>query len=367
MVSSHSDKIQIIIMETKKNNELDVIGLFVKVLKHKISLSISLGVAIIIGVIVALNQPKSYTSQVMLAPEISAGGVNLPGNLSDIASNFGIDLNNKSSIDAIYPEIYPSIVSSTDFLLGLFNVPVHLKDSSTTKTYKDHLLNDQKVPFYDYPKNWILSHLTSNKENANFNANDSDKLRISKADWDLCGSINNSILCTVDKKTSVISISVTDTDPMVATILADTIQHRLQTYITQYRTKKTRNDVEYYKKLMTKAKKDYETVRRHYTAYSDSNIDVVLESVKSKTEDIENDMQLKYNTYTALNSQYQAAVAKLLDRTPAFTIIQKPYMPYRASSTPRSFVVLAFMIIGFIVDCIWVFYKERKNNKAKAV
>lgn len=352
-------------MEIKKNNELDVIGLFIKVLKHKISLSISLGVAIIIGVVVALNQPKSYTSQVMLAPEISSGGVSLPSNLSDIASNFGIDLNNKSSIDAIYPDIYPSIVSSTDFLMGLFNVPVHLKDSEATKTYKEHLMKDQKMPFWDYPKNWFLDHITKNKDNG-INANDSDKLKISKEDWELCENINNSILCTVDKKTSVISISVTDTDPMVATILADTIQSRLQTYITQYRTKKARNDVEYYKKLMTKAKKDYEAVRRHYTEYSDSNIDVVLESVKSKTEDIENDMQLKYNTYTALNTQYQAAVAKLLERTPAFTIIQKPYMPYKASSTPRSFVVLAFMLIGFVVDCIWVLYKEKKDKKAKA-
>lgn len=40
------------------------------------------------------------------------------------------------------------------------------------------------------------------------------------------------------QKTSVISISVMDQDPMVAAILADTLQSRLQQYITEYRTKK---------------------------------------------------------------------------------------------------------------------------------
>lgn len=354
-------------MQSKKEtNELDIIGLLAKVLKHRISLAISLGVSLVIGIIVALNQQKTYTSQVMLAPEMAAGGVNLSSNLSDMASNFGIDLGNKSSIDAIYPEIYPSIVSSTDFIMGLFNVPVRLKDNDSIRTYKQHLLKDQKMPFWDYPINWLTTSLAKKKNDNNKVGSNNDKLRISKDDWDLCNGISGSILCTVDKKTSVISISVTDVDPLVATILADTIQSRLQSYITQYRTLKARKDVDYYKKLMIKAKKAYETVRKQYGAYSDANMDVVLQSVKSKTEDIENDMQLKYNSYTAMNTQYQAAVAKLQEKTPAFTIIQKPYMPYKSSSTPRSYVVLMFLMLGGIVDCIWVFFKERKNIKNKA-
>lgn len=123
--------------------------------------------------------------------------------------------------------------------------------------------------------------------------------------------------------------------------------------------------MEYYKRLMNKAKANYEKVRRQYGSYSDANMDVILESVKSKTEDIENDMQLKYNAYTALNTQYQSALAKVQERTPAFTIIQKPYMPYKASSTPRSIVVLMFMILGVFADFVWVFIQERRKNNNK--
>lgn len=349
----------------KKTNEIDVLALLLNVLKHKKSLAICVGIAILVGIIVALNQPKAYTSQVMLAPELSAGGINLPDNLSDMASNFGIDLGNKSSIDAIYPDIYPEIVSSTDFIMSLFNVPVRLKDDNSLRTYKQHLLKEQKIPFWDYPKAWLSNYVAKRNASKSQGKGKPDKLRLSKDDWDLCNGIIGNILCTVDKKTSVISISVTDQDPMVATIMADTIQSRLQNYITQYRTKKARNDMEYYKRLMNKAKANYEKVRRQYGSYSDANMDVILESVKSKTEDIENDMQLKYNAYTALNTQYQSALAKVQERTPAFTIIQKPYMPYKASSTPRSIVVLMFMILGVFADFVWVFIQERRKNNNK--
>lgn len=366
MVLNYSDKKQIQVMESKKeSNEIDVIALLVKVWKHKLSLAICLSVALSIGIVVALNKPKEYTSQVMLAPEVNAGGMNLPSNISDMASNLGIDLGSKSSIDAIYPDIYPSVLSSTDFIMGLFNTSVRLKDNDTIRTYKQHLLKDKIVPFWDYPKNWLIN-LIKKKGNVGQANAEPNKLIISNEDWNLCDNVSNSILCTVDKKTSVISISVTDQDPLVATIMVDTIQSRLQDYITQYKTKKARNDAEYYKKLMIKAKKDYEDIRRKYSSYSDANMDVVLQSVKSKTEDMENDMQLKYNSYTALNTQYQAAVAKIQEKTPAFTIIQKPYMPYKPSSTPRSYIVLLYILIGGMIDLIWVFFKERKNIKIKA-
>lgn len=84
-----------------------------------------------------------------------------------------------------------------------------------------------------------------------------DPFRASKIDIDVSKMIAENISCLVDKKTSVILISVTDQDPMVAAIIADTIQSRLQYYITDYRTKKARNDMKYYTKLYNEARSAY--------------------------------------------------------------------------------------------------------------
>lgn len=345
-------------MESKKESrEIDIIGLAGNVLREWKTLLLFMGVAGIIGVIVALSTPKVYKSDVLLAPEVSSGGIGLSGNLEDMASTFGIDLGGKSSMDAIYPELYPDIFSSVDFILGLFDTPVRLKDDEAIRTYRVHLEKEQKIPFWSYPKIWLAGILTS-KEIQTGKGGKPDPFRISKEEYDLTNAIRNNILCSVDKKTSVISISVTDQDPMVATIMADTLQRRLQAYITNYRTQKARKDLEYYKSLTSKAKGDYEKARRVYGGYADANTDVILESFKAKQEDLENDMQLKYNAYTSLNTQLLAAKAKVQERTPAFTIIQKPIMPYKASSTPRSVTVMFFVIIGILFDTLWILYAK---------
>ena len=71
---------------------------------------------------------------------------------------------------------------------------------------------------------------------------------------------------------------------------------------------------------------------------------------------MENDMQLKFNTYTSLNSQLEAAKAKVQERTPAFTIIEQPIMPYKAASMPRAVTVLIFMFLGAMCDALWILY-----------
>ena len=44
---------------------------------------------------------------------------------------------------------------------------------------------------------------------------------------------------------------------------------------------------------------------------------------------MENEMQLKYDAYTTLDKQLQAAKAKVQERTPAFTMIKGSSVPIK--------------------------------------
>ena len=235
-------------MENIKTREIDVVAVFKVLLKQWRYLARFAAVGAVVGVIVALCTPKSFTASVTLAPEMNSGGIGLSGNLADMASSFGIDIGGKSSMDAIYPELYPDIFATTDFLLSLYDVPVRLKEDDTVRKYIDHFKKDLKIPFWNYPKIWIAQMLTP-KEGNNRKNGARDPFRLSKEDDQIIEGMRNSIICTVDKKTSVININVIDQDPLVAAIMADTLQRRLQLYITEYRTKKARNDYDFYKKL----------------------------------------------------------------------------------------------------------------------
>lgn len=347
-------------MENIKTREIDVVAVFKVLLKQWRYLARFAAVGAVVGVIVALCTPKSFTASVTLAPEMNSGGIGLSGNLADMASSFGIDIGGKSSVDAIYPELYPDIFATTDFLLSLYDVPVRLKEDDTVRKYIDHFKKDLKIPFWNYPKIWIAQMLTPKEGNSGKNGA-RDPFRLSKEDDQIIEGMRNSIICTVDKKTSVININVIDQDPLVAAIMADTLQRRLQLYITEYRTKKARNDYHFYKKLSQQLRLDYERSREIYTSYADANQGVQLQSLQVKIEELENNMQLKYDNYKNSLELMRQAHAKIQERTPAFVILERPLMPHKASSAPRALIVLLWIFLFVVVGAAKVMYKEKKG------
>lgn len=66
-------------------------------------------IAAVIGLIVAFTMPKEYTSKVVLAPEVTSMGGSMLGGLGELVQSFGYDIGNSTSVDAIYPDIYPNI------------------------------------------------------------------------------------------------------------------------------------------------------------------------------------------------------------------------------------------------------------------
>ena len=339
----------------KRIKEIDIIESIKKIFREKKSLTISLISGLVIGVIIAISTPKQFTSDVILAPEISSGGLGISGNLADMASSFGLDLGNTGkSMDALYPEIYPEILSSDDFILTLFDVPVRLKNDDTPRSYFQHLIKDTKIPFWNYPKKW-LALLLKPKDNGN-GGNKKDPFKRSKTEEEICRAISGNIGCLVDKKTSVILITVTDQDPLVAAIIADTIQNRLQTYITEYRTKKARTDYKYYTQLYNEAKVKYNKAQKTYASFCDANQDVLLETYIAKRDELENEMQTAFTLMNQISSQMQAAKAKIQERTPAYTMIKSAKMPYKASSMSKAMIVILTLFFAFAINAFWVLF-----------
>ena len=74
-------------------------------------------------------------------------------------------------------------------------------------------------------------------------------------------------------------------------------------------------------------------------------------------------MQLKYNNYTAMVTQYQAAKAKVQERTPAFTMIKGSSVPIKPSGPKRMIFVLIMLILSFFGTAGYILLKEYMNDK----
>lgn len=313
---------------------------------------IVLPITFIVSCIYIFSIPRGYDSETKMAPELESSSSSA-GSLSSIASSFGIDLSDMQSADAITPLLYPELMDDNGFVAGLFSIKVKSKDGQINTDYYTYMKKCQKTAWWNIPINLFWGIFKKN-DNANIGSNRFDPYFLSKKDDEVIQGMRSSINLMVDKKTGVITIQTTAQDPLICKILADSVREHLQQFITKYRTNKARTDYEYYKKLTADAKNDYERSRQIYGSYADANTNIILESYKSKQEDLENDMQLKFNAYSTMNTQLQAAKAKIQERTPAFTQIKGATVPVKATTPKRMFFIIGMMIFAFFLITLYV-------------
>jgi hypothetical protein len=339
---------------------IDVIRLLKIVLNDKKKILIYCGVAAVLSIIVAFSIPRTYKSTVMLAPEETSNGFS--GNISSLASMVGMNMKFGNSGDAIYPEIYPDAIESTEFLVRLFSVKVTSKDGKIKDMdYSEYLDKHQKYTWWSFPLRLLTALINKLKSDDGGGGGDKiDPSFLSKSEYDIAMAINGNISCMVDKKTNVIQITVKDQDPLIARTMVDAVTAELQNFITNYRTNKARNDEAYMEKLFLEAESQYVKARQKYASFSDANSNIVLQSVQSQIDELENDMQLKYNIYTQVVEQLQMAKAKVQERTPAFTTLQNSMVPIKHSNMPKVFILFLFVFFAF---CIRLLVLLKQNFK----
>lgn len=336
--------------------QIDFVKIAKTIRKHLKTYAISLPTAFILSCLLIICVPRYYRCTVTLAPEMS----NLSSSsLSQVASSFGFDISSASGVsgDAILPELYPDLVNSVNFRTSLFHIMVKTDDGCLKTTYYDYLLNHQKTPWWTTVINWC-KNLFSKKEEEKQSNNKIDPFRLTKQQNSILMTLENKITCSVDKKNNVIAIIIKDQDPLICATMADSVKNKLQYFITDYRTSKARNDLAYTEKLYNDAKSRYVKSRQTYASFADANEGLILESYKSKLEDLENEMQLNFNTYTMMSNQLQAARAKVQERTPAFTTLQSASVPLKPAGPKRMIFVAVITLLTFIGTTIKILYKE---------
>lgn len=307
--------------------------------------------------------PRYYKVQVMLAPEYSNNSGSSLSGLNSLAGMVGINLGGISTSDAITPMFYPDLISANDFIVPLMDVKVSSVDGTFKGRYVDYLTKHKKSPFWSEWKNKIVSLFKKAEEpKEGYKPN---PYRLTKDEDMIVKYIRGSIDCNVDKKTDVITLSVTEQDPLIAAQLADTIKQSLQNFITEYRTKKTRSEVDYYTQLYDKAREDYLKSQQKYAEFADSHYDVVLNKYKIIEEKLENDMQAAYNIYNSVSQQKILSEAKLRERTPAFTTIQNACVPVKHAGPKRMITVAALTFLAFIVTTITILLRTHNKEDEK--
>ena len=128
----------------------------------------------------------------------------------------------------------------------------------------------------------------------------------------------------------------------------------IQNFVTDYRTNKATKDYKYYYGLLIQAKDDYERACAEYAKYVDTHRDVILQTYLTERDQLENDMQVKLNTYNAMLTQVNNAKAKIQETTPAFTILQHAYVPVMPTGPKRMIFVITWVFLTFVFTAFFI-------------
>ena len=348
----------------QKEQTIDFMALFHSLWKYRKLYYKVLGITFVLTLVFVLSLPKVYRCEVMLAPELSTSRSS--NSLSTLARSLGMRLNNNlmgGSSEALMPNLYPDLMNSVDFKTSLFDVKVCAKDSVKPKSYYNYLLHDQKRPWWSVAIGGTIEAITdlfTSEDTVEILANKRkvNPFKLTKKQTRIAKMIDKKVVCDVDQKTMVITIDVRDQDPVICATLADSVKERLQQFITDYRTNKARIDFEYNKNLCAEAKARYERARQRYVEFADANQDVVLQSVRTRITDLENDMQLQFGAYQTYFAQLQSAEAQVQQETPAFMTLQSATVPIKPAGPSKKKYLLFFLFLAFAGTSTYVLYKE---------
>ena len=352
--------------------EIRVMDLFRQLLREWKTILKWMAGFLIFALIIVISLPDEYVVTTKMVPESPPRNANV----STLASMAGINLAS-STTDAFSPTVFQDIIQSNPFVTDLFPVEVSykFKKDIATSDYYSYMRDIFREPWWKAvmraPAKFIrwFTGLFKERKEPVVGYETLDLSRLTSEQSRVASRIRESF--SLEVKDVMIVMKVTAQDPSVATTISQEVVKRLQEYVTSYRTEKSRKSLAYYQKLYEEYQQKYFTSQQRYARYVDSHQNVVLQSVRTEQERLQNEMNLNYQLYNSCAQQLQSAQAKVQEETPVLTVINPPAYPLKPAKPARFLIIVALLFLGALFGAFWVllgrgWVKELKESPQDA-
>ena len=179
------------------------------------------------------------------------------------------------------------------------------------------------------------------------------------SEWAMIENLRGRITVTQDVDTGIIIVEVKMPDPLLAAKIAAQVVHFLTEYITNYRTEKTRGDVEFIEDRLAEAKINFEKAQTELASYTDRQRATTRATDDVERQRLENEFSIAFNIYNIMAQRLEETKIRLQEVTPAVSILDPPAVPNKRSEPLRIRTFLIFCVSGFTVGIVFVNLKNR--------
>lgn len=316
------------------------------------------GAFVILGLLIALLSPKEYETGATLMPE-NESGQSMAGNLLDqyggLLGMSGGNINLEQD-GGISPQLYPQIVQSLPFQLELLNKEVTFSSFDTTTTVY-HFLDEVYSPLVfssllDYSINLPgkVVGLFSNDEldfplPQGFGTD--SVVAVTKAQLGVINDLRDRVTVSLNEETGVINLKVVMPDPNAASQIGKEGIVLIKEYVTNYRTRKAQEDLEYAQVQLQESRSRFEATQNRLAEFRDSNRNLATAKAKTQEERLQSEYELAFNVYNTLAQQVEQAKLKVQEQTPVVSILQPIQVPVDDTTSGLSILVMT-TFVGFL-------------------
>jgi len=350
-------------------DEIDLLALAKTLWNGRRTVLKSILICGVIGLFVALTSPKEFVATTIMVPSSSDGSSKLGGlgGLGGLAAMAGINLNTTTGSD-LSPLIYPQIVSSLPYQLELMKTSLNFSDLKEPITFYDYYSEPQKEnPLVKYTiglpglilglPGTILTAIRG-KEPEKIGLTEQMKpIELTNKQMDMRLILSDLISLTVNSKEGILTLSSTMPEAKAAAQLGQRAQELLQQYITEFKIKKAKANLDFIQQRYDETTKKFEASQEKLASFRDRNKSVTLATARTEEERLTSQYNLIYSIYSELAKQLEQAKIQVKQDTPVFTIIEPVSVPTKKSKPNRPMILFIWLFLGGVIGTGIVFGK----------
>ena len=346
------------------DDEIDLIALAKTFWSGRRTIIKSILICGILGFLNAITSPKEFKATMIMVPSGGSGGSNLGG----LAVLAGINLNANAGGD-LSPNIYPQILSSLPYQLELMKTPLNFSGLSEPVTLIDYYTEIQKPNLlrkYTIGLPGVIlglpgAILAAIKGEEKKNIETLEK----KKPFELTGKqqsgrsiLSGLISLTVNAKVGTITLTAKMPEALAAAQLGQRAQELLQQHITEFKIKKTKENLDFIQERYNETKAEFEKAQVNLAIVTDRNKNFTSVLPRIEIDRIQTRYTITFNVFQDLAKQIEQAKIQVKQDTPVFTIIEPISVPTTRSNNNQLKILLIWLFLGGVLGTGIVFGRE---------
>lgn len=178
---------------------------------------------------------------------------------------------------------------------------------------------------------------------------------------DTIEAIKHKIEYNYSGKQSTLTLRFTDRDPLIASLMLDSVTAQLQKIVTDYRHKQADVALNNAKNEQKKAEKDYLQAQEAYASFADANQEVELIDIQQRIDSLKNNIETTFQRYEKVTKELTRQLALKKRPYMSFAVIQSNTVPTDSNDHFASYLFV-FVIIGLLATATVRKYSQKKKN-----